>query len=43
LREGNRLRVFEKRVLRKIFEPKREEDASWRNLRAHIVQLILLG
>jgi hypothetical protein len=31
LREGNRLRVFEKRVLR-IFGPKREEDESWRKL-----------
>jgi hypothetical protein len=30
LREEHRLRVFENRVLRKIFEPKREEDGSWR-------------
>jgi hypothetical protein len=27
-----RLRVFEKRVLRKIFGPRREEDGSWRKL-----------
>jgi hypothetical protein len=27
-REEHRLRVFEKRVLRKIFGPKREEDGS---------------
>jgi hypothetical protein len=32
LREESRLRVFEKRVLRKIFGPKREEDRSWRKL-----------
>jgi hypothetical protein len=30
LREEHRLRVFESRVLRKIFGPKREEDVSWR-------------
>jgi hypothetical protein len=30
LEEGNRLRVFEKRVLRKIFGPKRDGDGSWR-------------
>jgi hypothetical protein len=28
--EEHRLRVFENRVLRKIFGPKREEDGSWR-------------
>jgi hypothetical protein len=28
LREEHRLRVFEKRVLRRIFGPKREEDGS---------------
>jgi hypothetical protein len=27
--EEHRLRVFENRVLRKIFEPIREEDGSW--------------
>jgi hypothetical protein len=32
LREEHRLRVFENRVLRKIFRPKREEDGSWRKL-----------
>jgi hypothetical protein len=29
---GNGLRVFENRVLRRIFGPKREEDGSWRKL-----------
>jgi hypothetical protein len=32
LGEEHRLRVFENRVLRKIFGPKREEDVSWRKL-----------
>jgi hypothetical protein len=32
LKEEHRLRVFENRVLRKIFGPKREEDGSWRKL-----------
>jgi hypothetical protein len=32
LREDHRLRVFENRVLRKIFGPKMEEDGSWRKL-----------
>jgi hypothetical protein len=32
LREERRLRVFENRVLRKIFGPKREKDGSWRKL-----------
>jgi hypothetical protein len=32
LREEHRLRVFENRVLRRIFRPKREEDGSWRKL-----------
>jgi hypothetical protein len=32
LGEGHRLRVFENRVLRRIFGPKREEDGSWRKL-----------
>jgi hypothetical protein len=32
LREDHRLRVFENRVLRRIFGPKREEDGSWRKL-----------
>jgi hypothetical protein len=29
---GTQTEVFENRVLRKIFEPKREEDRSWRKL-----------
>jgi hypothetical protein len=32
LREEHRLRVFENRVLRKIFGPKREEDGSCRKV-----------
>jgi hypothetical protein len=32
LREEHGLRVFENRVLRKIFGPKREEDGSWKKL-----------
>jgi hypothetical protein len=32
LRKEHRLRVFENRVLRRIFEPKREEDGSWKKL-----------
>jgi hypothetical protein len=32
LEEEHRLRVFENRVLRKIFGPKREEDGSWGKL-----------
>jgi hypothetical protein len=32
LGEENGLRVFENRVLRRIFRPKREEDGSWRKL-----------
>jgi hypothetical protein len=30
--EEHRLRVFENRVLRRIFGPKREEDGSWRKV-----------
>jgi hypothetical protein len=34
LREERRLRVFENRVLRRIFGPKRDEvRGAWRNLR----------
>jgi hypothetical protein len=32
LREDHRLGVFDNRVLRKIFVPKKEEDGSWRKL-----------
>jgi hypothetical protein len=32
LRDEHRLRLFENRVLRRIFGPKREEDGSWRKL-----------
>jgi hypothetical protein len=32
LGEEHKLRVFENRVLRRIFGPKREEDGSWRKL-----------
>jgi hypothetical protein len=32
LREEHRLRVFQNKVLRKIFGPKREEDGLWRKL-----------
>jgi hypothetical protein len=32
LRKEHRLRLFENRVLRRIFGPKREEDGSWRKL-----------
>jgi hypothetical protein len=32
LGKEHRLRVFENRVLRKIFGPEREEDGSWRKL-----------
>jgi hypothetical protein len=30
VRKEHRLRVFENKLLRKIFGPKREEDGSWR-------------
>jgi hypothetical protein len=32
LREEHRLRVFENRVLRRIFRPKMEEDGSWKKM-----------
>jgi hypothetical protein len=50
IREEHRLRVFENRVLRRIFGPKREEDGMWKKLyidelhslysSPHIVRLI---
>ena len=33
LREECRLRVFENRILRRIFGPKRDENGEWRRLR----------
>jgi hypothetical protein len=38
LSEEHRLRVFENRVLRKKFGPKRAEDGSWRKLRSDELQ-----
>ena len=32
LREESRLRVFENRILRQIFGPKRDENGEWRRL-----------
>jgi hypothetical protein len=32
LREEHRLKIFENRVLRRMFGPKRDEDGSWRKL-----------
>ena len=32
MREESRLRVFENRVLRRIFGPKRDENGVWRRL-----------
>jgi len=32
LREECRLRVFENRILRRVFEPKRDENGEWRTL-----------
>ena len=32
LREERRLRVFENRILKRIFGPKRNEDGDWRRL-----------
>jgi hypothetical protein len=48
LKEEHRLRIFENRVLRKIFGPKREEDGSGENcimmnFTACILHQILLG
>jgi hypothetical protein len=33
LREECRLRLFEKRILRRIFGPNRDENGEWRRLR----------
>ena len=33
LREESRLRVFENRILRRIFGPKRDENGEWRRLK----------
>ena len=33
MREECRLRVFENRILRRIFGPKRDENREWRRLR----------
>ena len=33
LREACRLKVFENRILRRIFEPKRDENGQWRRMR----------
>jgi len=44
LREEHRLRIFENRVLRKIFGSRREEDGSWRKLHNdELHSQILLG
>ena len=32
LREESRLRVFENRIMRRIFGPKRDENGEWRRL-----------
>ena len=40
LREKHRLKVFENRVLRKVFGPKRDEvTGEWRNTNLHCVKL----
>jgi hypothetical protein len=44
LRKERRLRIFECRVLRKIFGPKRDEDGLWRKLHNdELLYRILLG
>jgi hypothetical protein len=41
LREENRLRVFENRVLRKIFGPKRDEvTGEWRGLHNEVLSAL---
>jgi hypothetical protein len=39
LREGHRLRVFENRVLRRIFGPKMEEEGSWMMWVGHVARI----
>jgi hypothetical protein len=43
LREEHRLRVFEKRVFRRIFETKREKDGSWRKLHNDELHNVLMA
>jgi hypothetical protein len=40
LRQEHRLKVFENRVLWKIFGPKKEEDGSWRKLHNDELQIL---
>jgi hypothetical protein len=40
LREEHSLRVFENRVLRRIFGSEREEDGSWRKLHDDELQTV---
>jgi hypothetical protein len=41
LREGYRLRVFENRVLRRIFEPKRDEvTGEWKKLQNEELHIV---
>ena len=37
LREECRLRVFENRILRRIFGPKRDENGEWRRLHNEVL------
>ena len=39
LREERRLRVFENKILRRIFEPKRDENGEWK--RFHNEELLI--
>ena len=46
IREEYRLRVFENRILRRIFGPKRDDNGEWRKLHneeLHILYLIYQG
>jgi hypothetical protein len=45
LREERRLRVFENRILRRIFEPKSDENGEWKrfhNEELHILTVHLI-